>query len=350
VSGTQTVAVRSLDGTALSTTLTRTGTVMGTPRYMAPEQHLGEAIDPRTDQFAFCVALYEALFGKPPFAGDTYGALADHVIAGEVAPPPPSRVPPHVRVAILRGLARKPEDRFPSMTALLAELTPVMPGRWRWIVPLAITGVFALAIATFFIQRSHRETVRDAFDRAQDAFNHGDYAAAAAGFRHAFQLDPDLGGRAAPYIYNMAASYKKLGNCPEAVNGFRQYLALSRNPDDREKVEAELRNLGDCGGLLSADVAYQAGQAAYNAGDYQKAIEEFKRGFALEPDISKKGLTYLFNLGQAYRQVGNCKEASFAYSRFLALKTDVAPEQRQHIEQLIKELDDCAVQQGSATR
>ena len=251
VSGTETSAVRELEGAALSTTLTRTGTVMGTPRYMAPEQHLGEAVDGRTDQFAFCVALYEALFGTPPFTGDTYGALADHVLAGEVVPPPPSSgVPPRVRAAVLRGLARKPEDRFPSMTVLFAELTPATPTRWRWIAPLVVAAVFALALGTFFIQRSHRETVREAFDRAQDAYMHGDFATAAAGFHHAFELDPDLDARGPVYLYNMAAAYRKLGNCREAVIGFRRYLALAENGSahDRATVEHILAELGDCSG------------------------------------------------------------------------------------------------------
>ena len=59
--------------------LTRTGALTGTPAYMAPEQFLGKAIDARTDQFAFCVALYEALYGERPFAGDTVIAIADSV-------------------------------------------------------------------------------------------------------------------------------------------------------------------------------------------------------------------------------------------------------------------------------
>ena len=104
--------------------LTRTGAVMGTPMFMAPEQHLGERADERSDQFSFCVALYHALYGDWPFAGQTAAAVANAVIKGRLQPPPAGpRVPARLRQILVRGLATKPADRYPSMEALLAELT-----------------------------------------------------------------------------------------------------------------------------------------------------------------------------------------------------------------------------------
>ncbi|MBK9753464.1 MAG: protein kinase [Nannocystis sp.] len=104
---------------ALAQPLTRTGALMGTPAYMAPEQLAGEPVDERSDQFSFAVSLYEALHGQLPFAGDSLPALADAVLAGIVRPPPSaSDVPAWVQRLVLRGLARQPSDRFASMTAL----------------------------------------------------------------------------------------------------------------------------------------------------------------------------------------------------------------------------------------
>jgi hypothetical protein len=104
--------------------LTATGAVMGTPMYMAPEQHLGQRADERSDQFAFCIALYYALYGDWPFAGKTSVAVADAVIEGRMQRPPPGKhVTAKLRAILVRGLATKPAERFPSMTALLAELT-----------------------------------------------------------------------------------------------------------------------------------------------------------------------------------------------------------------------------------
>ena len=103
--------------------LTRTGAVMGTPMFMAPEQHEGRRADERSDQFAFCVALYHALYGDWPFAGKTAIALADNVINGVLQPPPPNKkVSPRLRKILLRGLSVDPAARYPSMDALLAEL------------------------------------------------------------------------------------------------------------------------------------------------------------------------------------------------------------------------------------
>jgi tetratricopeptide (TPR) repeat protein/predicted Ser/Thr protein kinase len=119
----------------LNLKLTQTGVQIGTPAYMAPEQFAGKRSDARSDQFSFCVALYEALYGQRPFGGDTMIALTAAVLAGEVRPTPEkSRVPGWVRRVLLRGLSLEPDDRFPSMKALLAALEQdPSTARRRWL-------------------------------------------------------------------------------------------------------------------------------------------------------------------------------------------------------------------------
>jgi len=103
--------------------LTRTGDLVGTPHYMAPEQFRAEPADARTDQFSFCVALHEALYGRRPFAGDTLPVLMTSVVTGHVSPPPRrAGVPRWLRRVLLRGLETERRRRFPSMAALVAAL------------------------------------------------------------------------------------------------------------------------------------------------------------------------------------------------------------------------------------
>ncbi len=115
--------------------LLRTGLRAGTPAYMAPEQHLGEEPTPAADQFAFCVALYEGLYGRRPFPAETLANLVIEVLEGEPRPPPSeSSVPGWVWRVLRRGLAREPDARWPGMTQLLAELSADPQARRRRIV------------------------------------------------------------------------------------------------------------------------------------------------------------------------------------------------------------------------
>ncbi len=107
----------------LASPLTRVGLVVGTPPFMAPEQHMGAEVDARSDQFSFCVALYRALYGELPFAGERQAELKTNVLAGRVREPSPNKdVPQWLRNVLLRGLSVQPDARFPTMDALLAAL------------------------------------------------------------------------------------------------------------------------------------------------------------------------------------------------------------------------------------
>ena len=122
------------------------GGLHGTPSYMAPELYRGGVADERSDQFSFCVALFTALYGERPFAGETLAALIAHLQAGELRTPRNARrVPRRVRAAIERGLAHEPSARFGSLRALLDELAP-RDRRARWIAAsAALVGAATLA-------------------------------------------------------------------------------------------------------------------------------------------------------------------------------------------------------------
>ncbi|HMG23469.1 MAG TPA: serine/threonine-protein kinase [Kofleriaceae bacterium] len=136
--------------------LTASGSVLGTPAYMAPEQFAGGNIDPRTDQFNFCVALYEALYGSRPFGGKSFEELGDHVCHGRVqAPPPRTQVSGALRGIVLRGLSVRPGDRFPTMDHLLAELGRDRARPWRRtaIAAAAVAAALGLGLVADLVVR-----------------------------------------------------------------------------------------------------------------------------------------------------------------------------------------------------
>lgn len=132
------------DTAALHDTLTRTGAIVGTPAYMAPEQFVGAAATPSSDMFSFCVSLYEALYGERPFRGQSVAALRKSVATGKVQPSSRGpRVPARIRRVLLRGLRAVPQERHPSMAALLDALEAAS----RPVAPPALVGAVVVLAA-----------------------------------------------------------------------------------------------------------------------------------------------------------------------------------------------------------
>ncbi len=102
--------------------LTATGVIVGTPAYMAPEQHMAGAADPRSDQFSFCVALFEAVHGVLPYEGRALDRLAHAKLSEEIRTTGLRSIPAGVDAAIRRGLAASPAARWPTMQALVDAL------------------------------------------------------------------------------------------------------------------------------------------------------------------------------------------------------------------------------------
>jgi serine/threonine-protein kinase len=107
--------------------LTRTGTLIGSPAYMSPEQVRGGEIDGRSDLFSLAVVLYEALTARRPFAGDDLPAVMYSV--AHATPEPPSRLvrslPQAIDAFFARALAKEPGDRFPDGESFRAALQPL---------------------------------------------------------------------------------------------------------------------------------------------------------------------------------------------------------------------------------
>jgi eukaryotic-like serine/threonine-protein kinase len=133
--------------------LTGTQAVVGTPGYISPEQLTGATVGPATDQFSFCVSLFEALYGHRPFAGKRDDQIYESMLAGRIrAPGKQSRVPGWIHAVLSRGLAADPEKRYPSMQALLVALMP-RSTRARWWMAAALGLVLLCSAGGYLLMR-----------------------------------------------------------------------------------------------------------------------------------------------------------------------------------------------------
>lgn len=150
-----------LSSSGFDEALTAEGQVMGTPAYMAPEQHRGRPVDPRCDQFSFCVTLYEAAYGERPFGGGSASSLRKAVLSGAVRDTPEgTEVPDALRTVLLRGLSVPADDRFPTMQDLLDAMREAVSSRKQ--SPVRAVGLAAIGLAVGVGLWSARATTPDA--------------------------------------------------------------------------------------------------------------------------------------------------------------------------------------------
>lgn len=128
--------------------ITLPGIMLGTPAYMSPEAMLGQRTDPRSDEFSFAIALFEALYGFRPFEGDTAPAVAAEIQLNRVRPPPRgSPVPRRLHQLLVKALRANPDERFQSLRALLIQLGRRRSSRRRRALTLAVAALATVALA-----------------------------------------------------------------------------------------------------------------------------------------------------------------------------------------------------------
>lgn len=172
----------------MSAGLTEAGSIVGTPAYMAPEQFKREPTDARTDQFSFCVTLWEALFNERPFEGDSILTLGMHVTSGMRKPAPKGAgVPAWLLRLCDRGLSTDPSARFESMQALLDAIeSGRRRSKLRWLALGAATlllGATAAWVANVVVERRQVQACETAGRAIDEVWNED----AAKRLRHAFE-------------------------------------------------------------------------------------------------------------------------------------------------------------------
>jgi serine/threonine protein kinase len=196
--------------------LTQSGAIIGTAKYLSPEQVNGEALDGRSDVYALGVVLYEMLCGRPPFVGETDLAIAmQHVSA---TPPRPRQVragiPRALESIVLRAMAKSPADRYataaelqsallsvrlePDETAVQIVPEPSPPpekaptfaqSERSWMVPVVLIVVLAITLGIVGVLFARSETGRRLLDSDDSS------QAAPLSIRRALAFDPPPGSR-----------------------------------------------------------------------------------------------------------------------------------------------------------
>jgi tRNA A-37 threonylcarbamoyl transferase component Bud32/tetratricopeptide (TPR) repeat protein len=242
---------------------TRSGTLAGTPWFLAPELLLGSPADAAGDQYAFCVALHEALHGVPPF--DPEAMLRSKLDGSRLHPPAnPKRVPPRTLRAIRRGLDPDPRRRFPSMGALLDALEP-RPARRR-ALSLAAVGA-SLVLVAFGASGSARSNVSAATPSAQAEDPEAiagvtEAIARVAGLREAGELqEAEAAARAA---LDLALSINHGPSIARArLSVARALGALAQTDEAAAALEAAYADAVECGeDRVRAHAAMELGRIA----------------------------------------------------------------------------------------
>jgi tRNA A-37 threonylcarbamoyl transferase component Bud32/tetratricopeptide (TPR) repeat protein len=232
-----------------ATTVTKTGSLVGTPAYMAPEQFRREPLDARADQFSFCVALHEALYGVRPALAHLQPTPATSK-GNDAGPPRPANVPAWLKALVARGLQERREQRFASIDELIQGLARGRGARRRRAIGAGATlGVILIALGGWRVARgdhircvvpagrlaaawsSRDDARRQAIHRAFTASGH---PTADASWRRLVQLLDDYVARwSAAYVETCEATHLRGEQSSEALD-----LRMSCLRENLDEVQA----------------------------------------------------------------------------------------------------------------
>ena len=139
-------AVRIASPSAFDSDLTAAGTVMGTVAYMAIEQIEGRPVDERADQYSWCIATWEGLFGEQPFVSGDLEARREAMTKTVPKPPAKPAIPRGIVRVLQRGMSADANERWPAIDAVIGEIERAMSSRRWYIAAAAFAGVAIVAV------------------------------------------------------------------------------------------------------------------------------------------------------------------------------------------------------------
>lgn len=260
---------RAEGSTLLELELTKTGAFLGTPVYMAPEALEGGSADALSDQFSYCVALYEALFGQRPFSAKDLASQLDEKRRGALVPMPQgSPVPRWLRRAVQRGLHPQRALRYESMAALLAVLgRDPDAARRRWLLGFgSLVAIAALLVAVYSRARGQlchgaEQRLRGVWDDARRS------AVRAALLSRGTPLSEDVWLRARSWLDAYSSGWIAMNTeaCESTrVRGTQSDAILSLRMDCLDRRLDELKALTELLARTDAGLVTHALTAAYS--------------------------------------------------------------------------------------
>lgn len=341
-------AIETADSHAktLLATRTQTGTVVGTPLYLSPEQAMGAPVDARSDLFALGAVLYECLAGRPPFSGNSVLEIAAQII--HVNPQPPSafneQVPSELDRISLKALTKQPDERYQSANEFLADLegaraslldatAPQMPTRSTTVPPgtststalatlsdvfrrprfsfgLVIVAIFVVLGAFVFGRSLWRATPHQPSAEAQrwyqlgtNALREGTYYKASQALQQATAVD-----------YNFALAHARLAEA---------WTELDYGDKAKDEMILAASLVPDRSSLSTLDALYVQSITDTISRKFTNAIKGYSDIVQRVPD-SEKAYAY-FDLGRAYEKNEDVENAIANYGKAIELDSQCAP-------------------------
>jgi tetratricopeptide (TPR) repeat protein len=322
---------------ALDLTVSAGARVLGTPAYMAPEQFQGAPVDAATDQFAFCVALYEALYRARPFGGQTTDELAHNVMQGRIEAPPETDTPEWLWPVLERGLATQPRARHESMGELLDALendpeaiarryivldAMIDFGRSRWEEGdlVAADEILSDALADASGLGDRRRAAHCHIALAQVASAQGQLDAASDRLAWSEELleevDDDEGLRARVHQARGHVAYRR-GAYVEARRSFEQARAVYASLVGSESLEVAEVN------MLLGEAWRADGKPEEGLVDLERALEVT---LAARGTMSRLAASVLDTLAGTLQDLGRFDEAIARYEEALAMRRSLLGE------------------------